>query len=399
MFFLKKLSLSLISIVVCSAFLGMWYFLYGGEEFLKSLIPNFDFSNFFSSLLIIALLIVIYSVWAKIIKSSVFKGKGTPGEVTMLQGVFRFVIIAFILLIFISTWVSFGTMGTLFLTFGGMILGWGLQAPISGLAAWLMISIARPFRVGDRVQLPAQGLVGDVINISPLYTTLNQVGGSVGSEEPADRTILIPNAMLFGALVINYTPKHQEDLIKSHKKSDGKHTDQSAYMLDEFVCRLSFDSDWDEAEKILIGIAKEVTADIIAQTKQEPYIRADFGDWYGVFMRLRFLTDAVERPRIIYEISKRIFKEFQNNKKVDFAIPYIYSNRKGSSWSPPTSIEKLDHPVAIDQLPPMDRVPSIAFMSNSAPKILTGKMEDIPPMNMNSELGLKFMSSRVFPDK
>jgi hypothetical protein len=37
----------------------------------------------------------------------------------------------------------------------------------------------------------------------------------------------------------------------------------SAYMLDEFVLRLSFDSDWDGTEKILIDADIEVTAAII----------------------------------------------------------------------------------------------------------------------------------------
>jgi len=223
-----------------------------------------------------------------------------------------------------------------------MFLGWSLQAPISGVAAWMLISIMRPFRVGDRIQLPSFGLVGDVVDVSALYTTLNQVGGSVGSEEPADRTILIPNAMLFGALVINYTPKHQEELIRqSHLKNEKKDGDPSSYMLDEFVLRLTFDSNWDEAERILLDTAREVTADIIRETGEQPYIRADMADWYGVFMRLRFLTNATMRPKIIHEISKRVFKAIQNNDKVDFAIPFIYSYKKGQDMAPPLSIRNM----------------------------------------------------------
>jgi len=185
-------------------------------------------------------------------------------------------------------------------------------------------------------------MVGDVIGVSPLYTILNQVGGSVGSEEPANRTILIPNAMLFSTLVINYTPKNQEKLIELFQKKfrAQKVPSESAYMLDEFVLRLTFDSDWDEAERILLNVAKEVTADIIKGTGQEPYIRADMSDWYGVYMRLRFMTLATERPRIMYELTKRIYREIQSSDKVDVAIPYIYSFKKGLQLVPPLSIER-----------------------------------------------------------
>jgi len=50
---------------------------------------------------------------------------------------------------------------------------------------------------------------------------------------------------------------------------------------------------------------------------------------YGVYMRLRYMTLATDRPRIKYEIEKRAFQEFQMNEKVDFAIPYVYSAKKG----------------------------------------------------------------------
>jgi len=46
-------------------------------------------------------------------------------------------------------------------------------------------------------------------------------------------------------------------------------------------------------------------------------------------MRLRFLTKATDRPRISYQIIRQIFQDFQRSARVDFAIPYIYSFRKG----------------------------------------------------------------------
>jgi hypothetical protein len=144
-----------------------------------------------------------------------------------------------------------------------------------------------------------------------MYTTLDQVGGAVGSEEAVGRPILIPNAMLFSNVAINYTA--QQD---------------AAFILDEVVIRITYDTDWEEAERILLEAATTVTEAIIKQTGQQPYVRSDMYD-YGVYMRLRFMTMAVDRPRITYEITKRIFQDFQRSARVDFAIPYIYSFRKG----------------------------------------------------------------------
>ncbi len=64
------------------------------------------------------------------------------------------------------------------------------------------------------------------------------------------------------------------------------------------------------------------------KTKVEPYIRADVYD-YGIYLRLRYITSAIERPKIAYEINKIIFKKVQENPKVDLAIPYTYSYKKG----------------------------------------------------------------------
>ncbi|MFA5859150.1 MAG: ParB N-terminal domain-containing protein [Elusimicrobiota bacterium] len=202
--------------------------------------------------------------------------------------------------------------GTFLSLFGGMLLGWSLQAPVSGFAAWVLVSLKRPIRPGDRVQFPSLGLIGDVKGFDIMHTTLNQVGGTVGSEEAVGRYILVPNAMLFSQVIINYTV-----------------TQEAAYMLDEVVIRITYDSNWDVAEKILVDAASEVTKDIIAATGKQPYIRSDWYD-YGVYLRLRFQTKVMERVEVQYKIMKKIFEEIQNAPSVDLAIPYVYSYRAGA---------------------------------------------------------------------
>jgi hypothetical protein len=66
---------------------------------------------------------------------------------------------------------------------------------------------------------------------------------------------------------------------------------------------------------------------------------------YGVYMRLRFMTQATDRPRITYEINKRIFQGFQRSARVDFAIPYVYSFRKGVQASARYDEAALQRPI------------------------------------------------------
>jgi uncharacterized ParB-like nuclease family protein len=161
------------------------------------------------------------------------------------------------------------------------------------------------------VQFPNLGLVGDIKEIGPMYTVLDQVGGSVQSEEAVGRYILVPNAMLFSQVVINYTVSQD-----------------AAYMLDEVVVRITYDSDWRAAEKVLLDAAQAVTRDVIEVTGEKPYIRADYYD-YGVYLRLRYQTRVKDRVETSYEINKLIFEQIQKTPSVDLAIPYVYSYRAG----------------------------------------------------------------------
>ncbi len=235
---------------------------------------------------------------------------GRPAvEAEMLRRVYRLAaLLAGVTAVFfgLGRLASFGGFLTLF---GGMLLGWSLQAPVSGFAAYLLVLLKRPFRSGDRVQFPELGLTGDVVDIGAMYVTLDQVGGAIASEEPVGRHVLVPNAMLFGQVVINYTVEQE-----------------TATMLDEVVIRITYDSSWDQAEAILLKAARDLTRDVIEATGVEPYIRSELYD-YGVYLRLRYQTRVKERAETAYRLEKRIFDDIQKTPVVDMAIPYVYSYR------------------------------------------------------------------------
>ena len=146
------------------------------------------------------------------------------------------------------------------------------------------------------------------MDITLTHVILNQVGGTVSSEERSGRGILIPNAILFGQTITNYTLEDE-------------------YILVEVPVRITFESNWREAERILVDAAKAVTADVIEEIGEEPFIRAELFD-AGVMMRLRYKTRPVDRAKSLSDIVKIVFHGFSESKTVEFCYAHsevIYS--------------------------------------------------------------------------
>ena len=212
--------------------------------------------------------------------------------------------------------------------FLGMILGWSLQAPVTGIAAWLMVILKHPFKIGDRIIIA--GIIGEVTDINLTHIVLNQVGGTIGGEEKSGRGVLIPNATLFQQIIYNYTM-------------------ETKYILDEVPVMITFGSDLAEAERILIEAAMEVTRETIAETKQEVFCRREITDW-GIRVRVRYQADATERQRITSDITGIIVDKFTHTDSVRFCYPHseiIYrpkgrvdvaiTERTGSAQTPSAS--------------------------------------------------------------
>ena len=252
------------------------------------------------SVITIATLLLVKAILTRLIKAYIYKQalKRENADNFMLTWTFVWVIIIVIFGV-ISLSGSIQALG-ISAGFLGMIVGWSLQAPVTGVAAWLMLILKRPFRIGQRVIIA--GIKGDVVDITLTHVILDQVGGTIVGEERSGRSILIPNAILFSQTITNYTFEVE-------------------YIMSEVPVRITFQSDWEAAEEILVGAAKQVTANTIEITGEEPYIRAELFD-AGVLMRLRYRTTPEDYAKDVNDIVKIIYKEFSENDKVEFCYPH-----------------------------------------------------------------------------
>ena len=256
----------------------------------------------YAFVLLVALLIA-YKVSKNLIVRAMRGQQRTDAQIRQFTTMWKysFMLAAFVFII-VSMSGSLAAMG-LTVAFVSMILGWSLQRPVTGVAAWLMVMIKRPFMIGDRIII--QGVRGDVLEISPTHILLGEVGGTVGGEEPSNRGILIPNAVLFDQMVVNYAV-----------------SEETKYILDEVPVRVSYDSDYKLAEQTLIGCAQEVTKEIVEETGKDPEVRAEFFD-SGIRMRLRYQSIAVDRQKISTEIVAKIVEAFSASDQLGFA--YLHS--------------------------------------------------------------------------
>ncbi len=264
---------------------------------------------------------LIYLIPAKSFDAQAKRHPEKASDLIMIKGLIRALMLLIATFAILSVIWKIGTLLAVIGAFAGMFLGWSLQGPVSGFVAWILITLKRPFKVGDRVLFPSWGLIGDVLDVGIMHTRLNQVGGTVGGEDKSNREILIPNAVLWANVIINYT--------SSLTQAGGEQSEASRFVLDEVVVRATFESDSDEVKRILTEAARQVTAEIIKETGVEPYVRCDMYD-YGVYNRLRFMTIPTDRPRITSQITDLVVKAFRHSDKVDFAIPWVYSYRKAT---------------------------------------------------------------------
>ena len=255
-----------------------------------------------AALFTLLIIIIAYKITIRITLRAMRRQKRTEAQIKQVANLLKYAFgLAGLIFVLASMSASLVAIG-LTAGFITMILGWSLQRPVTGVAAWLMVMIKRPFVIGDRIII--QGVRGDVLDISPTHILLGEVGGTIGGEESSNRGILIPNAILFDQMVTNYAA-----------------TAETKYMLTETNVRVSYNSDYQLAMQTLINAAKAVTGDIIAETGKEPIVRSEFFD-SGVMMRLRYQTLATERERMASDIVGKIVEAFAGSDHLGFAYPH-----------------------------------------------------------------------------
>ncbi len=141
-------------------------------------------------------------------------------------------------------------LGQLTVVFGvvGAGVAFALQEVIASFAGWIAISSGQFYKPGDRVQLG--GIMGDVIDISILRTTVMEIGAWVKADQYNGRIVRIANSFVFKEPVFNYSADF-------------------AFVWDEITIPVKYGSDHRLARHILQQVADEVVGEYVPQAKAE----------------------------------------------------------------------------------------------------------------------------------
>lgn len=220
--------------------------------------------------------------------------------IDLLKYFFAFFLFIIAIISYYNSWAQIGFIAGLL----SVALGLALQKPIAGLLAWLIIVVRRPIAIGDRVNI--LDINGDITNITLSHIVLDEVGGTVGGEEKSGRTVMVPNSIIFEKELINYT-----------------HRDE--YVLDEITANITYESNLESAEKIMISAVEEVMKPLWdsfpEKVEKQPHTRL-FLDDSGIDVTVRYYTVAPVRNAISTNIIREIHRLVTKSNDVEFAYPH-----------------------------------------------------------------------------
>jgi small-conductance mechanosensitive channel len=176
---------------------------------------------------------------------------------------------------------------------GSLAVALALQPTLSNLFAGLHISIAKPMRIGDFIELES-GAQGTVQDIGWRATELR---------EPANNVIIVPNARLVEMVLKNYAlPLPEQGIGVS--------------------LGVGYGSDLEHVERVTLEVAREVLASCVGAVPGfEPAVRfTSFGDsaiTLSVALRVRHVND---RPLVVHEFIKTL-KARYDREGIDIPFP------------------------------------------------------------------------------
>lgn len=187
---------------------------------------------------------------------------------------------------------------------------------VRSLAGWVYINTRRGVEVGSRVEV--DGIIGDVIDIGLLKTTLLEVGEPlVHAMQSTGRIVTVPNSVFLDKNVIASATVNP-------------------LVWQEIQVLVTFESDWKQAREILREVAMELYEKIVPDLKAgfarlereyafrlgstAPIVYTEIAD-SGVLLTLRTLTPVRRRRSMTDQISSAILDRFAQEPDIDFAYP------------------------------------------------------------------------------
>lgn len=218
--------------------------------------------------------------------------------------------IGFVLCVVLITIVYSDKLGGLTVALGvaGAGIAFALQEVIASFAGWLVIMFGGFYKSGDRVQVG--GIVGDVMDIGVLRTTLMETGKWVDGDLYNGRIVYVANSFVFKEPVYNYSGDFE-------------------FLWDELKVPIHFGSDYELVEELLYDICEEHLEHSTDKSKNQwaelqnkyrledartsPMVSMEVTDG-GVIFTLRYVVNYRKRRLTKSMLYKRILQTIENSE-------------------------------------------------------------------------------------
>jgi small-conductance mechanosensitive channel len=191
----------------------------------------------------------------------------------------------------------------------GLAVTLALQQPLLSVVGWAYVMVARPYEVGDRVEVGDAR--GDVISVGFLVTTIWEIdGGLVETNQPSGRVVTVPNSLVLSAEVTNYGGAG------------------IPHVWNEVSVQVAYETDLAFARERMVAVADDVVGDGMAarvaeyrEALAETPVEMEVNDrptvnvrqresW--VELRLRYLVHPRRGTRVRNRIYERVLAEFND---------------------------------------------------------------------------------------
>jgi small-conductance mechanosensitive channel len=166
----------------------------------------FTFAEMLGTTIVIVVgAMLVYLFASKGLGSVQKRGYLPPPLVATLRGVLRWTAVVAGILLVLQSW---GVLGNIFVALTtvlalvaiGFVAVWSI---LSNALCSLILIVARPFRVGDTLEFPPDGIAGKVVNFNLLFTTLQTDDGSF---------LQVPNNVFFQRIILRKPGEEAIDL-------------------------------------------------------------------------------------------------------------------------------------------------------------------------------------------
>lgn len=221
------------------------------------------------------------------------------------------------ILLLIPIWAVSGSQWTTIISVMGAGIALALHEVLLNLAGWVYIIIRRPYKTGHRIELG--NVRGDVIDIRLFQTSLLEIGNWVDGDQSTGRLVHLPHGQIFKNPLFNYTKGFE-------------------YIWHELSILVTYESNWETAEKILLECGEELSKEIQENVKRKiAHMAREYLIYYktftpyvyiktensGVQLTLRYLTEAKKRRSGQDSISRQVIRRISAAKDVEFAYPTV----------------------------------------------------------------------------